>query len=83
MIFSLLAVAGLQGMIENNIVDFSSRACKNEDRYCAHKIDEGYFFAVYDGHEGCEVAEYLKDNLHTLFKKSSGTVQERMKKAFK
>ena len=85
-IASLLAVSGLQGMIENNIIDFYSMKCqkerKNEDRYCAHKITEGYFFAVYDGHGGCEVAEYLKNNLHALFSNSSGTVQERMKKSF-
>jgi serine/threonine protein phosphatase PrpC len=86
MIFSLLAVSGLQGMIENNIIDFYSMKCQkerdNQDRYSAHKIAEGYFFAVYDGHGGSEIAEYLKNNLHALFNNSSGTVQERMQKSF-
>ena len=91
MIFSLLAVSSLQGMLENNIVDvYSMKSNKerskerdNQDRYCAHKIDEGYFFAVYDGHGGSEVAEYLNNNLHALFSNSVGTVQERMNKSFK
>lgn len=55
-----------------------------EDRFYHGAVDGGNLYAVFDGHSGSEVAEFLAKNFHTYFGQASGnSMSERMMEAFK
>jgi serine/threonine protein phosphatase PrpC len=53
-----------------------------EDRFFYGNVDGGLFCAIYDGHTNDKTSEYLKNNLHLLFAKVQGSMQERFEAAF-
>jgi len=55
-----------------------------EDRFYHGIVDGGNFYAIYDGHLGFAVADFLAKNFHTYFSQASGNdMRERMITAFK
>ena len=54
-----------------------------EDRFYHGIVDGGNLYAVYDGHLGESVADFLAKNFHHYFSRTSGTIRERMMQAFK
>jgi protein phosphatase 1L len=61
----------------------NQRDCQEDFSFHGSTIDGGKLCAVYDGHGGHEVAEFLANNFHDYFSKTSGPVQQRMAEAFK
>jgi serine/threonine protein phosphatase PrpC len=55
---------------------------QQEDRFCHCDVDGGNLYAVYDGHLGSEVADFLANNFHEYFRKTSGSIRERMIQTF-
>jgi protein phosphatase 1L len=58
-------------------ISYDVSTCRNrrsyqEDRFAHANINDGQFFAVYDGHGGDKVSSFLKDNLHTYFQQCLG-----------
>lgn len=54
-----------------------------EDRFYQGVVDGGNLYAVYDGHGGADVAQFLAENFHSYFSQATGSVRERMITAFK
>ena len=54
-----------------------------EDRFYHGTVEGGKLYAVYDGHGGPEVAEFLAKNFSDYFSKTSGLMKNRMVAAFK
>lgn len=54
-----------------------------EDRFYQGAVDGGNLYAVYDGHGGPEVAQFLAKNFSDYFSQTSGLMKDRMVTAFK
>ena len=55
---------------------------QQEDFFYHGIVDGGNLYAVYDGHLGPQVADFLARNFHAYFCKTSGSMRERMIQTF-
>src|SRR5260221_14158350 len=56
---------------------------KQEDFFYHGIVEGGNLYAVYDGHHGHEVAQFLAEKFPDYLSKTSGAMEERFKIAFK
>ncbi len=93
---SLLLIASFLFSINVNAVDLKYGVARDQNKRdyqedrdvqvsirTRHSKKIGSFFAVYDGHGGPQIAQFLKENLHEYFRNAPGSVQEKMNVAFK
>lgn len=57
------------------------QAC--EDRFYHGTVDGGKLCAVYDGYGGSQIAQFLTEKFPVYFAQTSGSIKDRMVKAFK
>ena len=53
--------------VEYGLSTVQNKRPYQEDRFDHAVVEEGLFFAVYDGHSGDQVSSFLKDKLHVYF----------------